>query len=410
MKITLRGPLLSRLIFGLLLAVQLSVAAQPEPQKFELKDGDRVVFLGNSLFENDLQYGYLEMALTTRWPDRNLTFRNLGWTGDTVFGESRKYITNPPTPYELLLQQLTDAKPTVVFVAYGGIEAQAGQDGLPRFTEGLNKLLDKIAELGAKAVLLSPIPVLAVNALPNTAERNAMLMRYAMVIANTAAERGTRYVDIFSPIQQVAEKATITDNSIHLNENGYYFLTNTVLKALNLTEPSQDISISVSRKGGATSNSARILAPVTESAVLGFELDQNTLPLPPPVLKSTSEDLKQVLKINGLEKGTYALYSNGTLVAVGTAGNWADGVLLRQGPLMTQAIALQKTIIDKNLTFFHQYRPQNRTYIIGFRSYEQGRHAKDLSELSIVITWLESQIALNRMPVAQRYELTKVER
>lgn len=410
MKITLRGPLLSRLVFGLFLAVQLSVAAQPEPQKFELKEGDRVVFLGNSLFENDLQYGYLEMALTTRWPDRNLTFRNLGWTGDTVFGESRNYITNPPTPYELLLQQLTDAKPTVVFVAYGGIEAQAGEAGLPRFTEGLNKLLDKIAELGAKAVLLSPIPVLTVNASPNTAERNTLLMRYATVIANTAAERGSRYIDIFSPIQKVAGQATITENGIHLNEKGYYFLANTVLKALNLSEPSQDFTISVSRKGAATSSSARILAPVSEGAVLGFELDPNTLPLPPSGLNATSEDLKQVLKITGLEKGTYALSSNGTLVAVGTAGSWAKGVALVQGPIMTQAMALQKTIIDKNLTFFHQYRPQNRTYIIGFRSYEQGRHAKDLAELSIVITWLESQIALNRMPVAQVYKLMKVER
>ncbi len=386
------------------------VAAQPTSQKFELKDGDRVVLVGNSLFENDLQYGYLEMALSTRWPDRRVTFRNLGWTGDTVFGESRNYITNPPTPYELLLQQLTDAKPTLVFVAYGGIEAQAGEDGLPRFTEGLNKLLDKIAALGAKAVLLSPIPVLTVNALPNTAERNTMLTRYTTVVASTAAERGSRYVDIFNPIQQIADKATITENGIHLNEKGYYFLANIVLKALDLSEPPQDITISVSRKGSASSSTARLSASAPEGAVLGFELGQKTLPLPLPGRNSKSVDLKQVLKINGLEKGIYALSSNGTLMAVGTARSWAEGIALTQGPLMTQAMALQKTIIDKNLTFFHQYRPQNRTYIIGFRSYEQGRHARDLAELSIVITWLESQIALNRIPVAQVYELRRVER
>jgi hypothetical protein len=58
---------------------------------FELTDGDRVVFLGNSLFENDLQYGYLELALTTRWPQRNVTYRNIGWTGDTVWGDARSY-------------------------------------------------------------------------------------------------------------------------------------------------------------------------------------------------------------------------------------------------------------------------------------------------------------------------------
>ncbi|MEO6686526.1 MAG: GDSL family lipase, partial [Dyadobacter sp.] len=37
------------------------VLAQSKTSGFDLKDGDRVVFLGNSLFENDFQYGYLEL-------------------------------------------------------------------------------------------------------------------------------------------------------------------------------------------------------------------------------------------------------------------------------------------------------------------------------------------------------------
>jgi hypothetical protein len=58
--------------------------------------------------------------------------------------------------------------------------------------------------------------------------------------------------------------------------------------------------------------------------------------------------------------------------------------------------------------FFQQYRPQNKTYILGFRSYEQGRHAKGLEELSIIITWLEGQIALNRLPKSKIYQLSPV--
>src|SRR5690606_9736624 len=132
---------------------------QNEPQPLlELKNGDRVVFLGNSLFENDLPFGYLEFALATRWTDRNIIFRKLGWSGDTVFGEERSYFTSPPTAYELLLGQLTDANPTVVFLAYGGIEAADGVEGLPKFKQGLEELLDKIEELGARAVLMSTLP------------------------------------------------------------------------------------------------------------------------------------------------------------------------------------------------------------------------------------------------------------
>ena len=47
-------------------------------EKFELCDGDRVVFLGNSFFERALDYGHLETALALCWPDRDITFRNLG--------------------------------------------------------------------------------------------------------------------------------------------------------------------------------------------------------------------------------------------------------------------------------------------------------------------------------------------
>ncbi len=180
------GLMLFLALLGVIAVAQNSTAqtSKASIEPFTLRNGDRVVFLGNSLMENDLLYGYLELALTTRWPDRNVTFRNIGWSGDTVFGDARSYFTNPPTPYELLMKQITDAQPTVVFVAYGGVEAQEGEAGLARFNEGLNQLLDKIEELGAKAVLLSPIPVLSSV---KTDQRNAMLQRYAASIATTAA-------------------------------------------------------------------------------------------------------------------------------------------------------------------------------------------------------------------------------
>ena len=62
--------------------------SQASAVNFDLKNDDRVVFLGNSLFENDLQYGYLELALTTRWPHRNVTYRNIAWTGRYRLGGS----------------------------------------------------------------------------------------------------------------------------------------------------------------------------------------------------------------------------------------------------------------------------------------------------------------------------------
>ena len=47
-----------------LLSAACLIAAAAEP--LDLRDGDRVVFLGNSFFERALDYGYLETELTLR--------------------------------------------------------------------------------------------------------------------------------------------------------------------------------------------------------------------------------------------------------------------------------------------------------------------------------------------------------
>lgn len=376
---------------------------------FELKNGDRVVFLGNSLFENDMQFGYLELALTTRWPDREVTYRNIGWSGDNVFGQARSNFTNPPTPYELLMKQITDAKPTLVFIAYGGIEAQDGETGLAHFQQGLNQLLDKIDQLGAKSILLSPIPILSGQPVESIAQRNAMLERYAAAIAKMAAERSKRYIDIFKPVQEAGKKAVITENGIHLNATGYYCLATALEQGLGLK----------TRNGAITINAA---TNVIESAVptklldadktsLRFSLHDPYLPLPSPEQdgKPVTVDNGRMLKITGLKKGFYTLTVDNDDVATASASQWAEGVVIRQGPAFTRAEQLRQLILEKNDLFFFQYRPLNQTYIIGFRSYEQGRHKQDLEEQSLIIKWLEGQIAaVNRLPTAGIYHLTQL--
>lgn len=149
-------------------------AAAQSPGNFpplEFKEGARIVFLGGSLFENELEDGYLEFALASRWPGRELTFRNLGWTGDNVFGEARSTFTTPPTPYQQLFQQIRSTKPDYVLIAYGTVEAQKGAAGLDEFTEGLEAIIDSIDVLGAQTILLSTIPVKFAGTAENTSRQ-----------------------------------------------------------------------------------------------------------------------------------------------------------------------------------------------------------------------------------------------
>ncbi|GAB3324013.1 hypothetical protein GCM10027299_20830 [Larkinella ripae] len=384
--------------------------AQPKSETtnapFALKDGDRVVFLGNSLFENDFQYGYLELALTTRWPDQNVTFRNLGWTGDNVFGDARSTFTNPPTAYQHLMDQLTKAQPTLVFVGYGGVEAQEGEAGLPRFRDGLGKLLDKIDQLGAKAILLSPIPVVAFDSSQNVSQRNAMLERYAAEIARIASERGKRFIDLFKPIQEISQKLPILENGVHLNETGYYYLATTLEKGLGLPANGGMVTINVAKNGAETTAPAKILKPDQPNATVQFTLDEGYLPLPLPEKNREAIQEVRVLKISGLKKGFYTLKADNEAVITASASEWQKGVPLKQGAAYQQAGQIRQMILKKNDLFYFQYRPLNQTYILGFRSYEQGRHVKGLEEQYILIKWLEGQIFLNHQPKSRIYTLS----
>ena len=70
-------------VAGILL---LAMAGCGGLEPFALLQNDRVLLLGNAFFERAGDYGHIEAALTNRFPDKDVTFRNLGWTGDTVFG------------------------------------------------------------------------------------------------------------------------------------------------------------------------------------------------------------------------------------------------------------------------------------------------------------------------------------
>ena len=84
----------------------------------DIRDGDRVVWVGGTFVERMQRHGYLETMLTTGWPDRNITFRNLGWSGDNVFGHSRSVFGPLADGYKRLIGDLRIAKPTLSWTPY----------------------------------------------------------------------------------------------------------------------------------------------------------------------------------------------------------------------------------------------------------------------------------------------------
>ena len=203
-----------------------------EPPKFELKDGDRVVLVGDTLIERDQRYGYLETLLSIANPDKSLVFRNLGWSGDTVAGVSRSGFDPPAAGFEQLRQQILAVKPTVVVVGYGMADSFEGKAGLSAFEHGMNRLLDVIATTKARIVLLSPIAHFNMSPpLPDPTKHNRDLELYGDVIKKVAKLRSAPFVDLFGDFtlmysvpreDQPKPYMPLTTNGIHLTEDGYW--------------------------------------------------------------------------------------------------------------------------------------------------------------------------------------------
>ena len=192
---------------------------------FELKDGERVVLLGNTFVEREAAYGRIEAALVRRFP--KASFRNLAWSGDTAAVQLR------PNGFPALESRLEELRPSVLFVSFGSMEAFEGESGLPGFVRAYGAFLDRLARTQARLVLLSPTPHEAKGApFPDPSEHNRHLARYAEAIRTLARDRGARYVDLLGPLGKA--KGPLTENGLHLTSEGYAVAARAIEDGLGL--------------------------------------------------------------------------------------------------------------------------------------------------------------------------------
>lgn len=389
------------LAFALFFTFSLGFSASAQ-EKFELQDGDRVVLLGSGLIENEQRYGWLECLLTSLWPERYISFRNLGWSGDTVFGEARTYYTSPPSPFELLISQVKAANPSLVILAYGTVESEKGEKGLPAFSTGLNTLLDSLDKLVPKVVLMSPL-FLAHRLNPEMGKTMQDGNPYSESIKRVAEERGLTHIDVNPQMDIHGEE--IMGTGLQLNEEGYAWLAAYIRESLGFPLRENKLQIDWRQKEVLTSSEISNLKWENKESLFSLSLMNTHLPVPLP---DRVESLSKIT-VKGLKKGQYGLRVNDEIVAVGTHQDWENGIALQQGPVIRQSERLRETIQKKDDIFFRQYRPQNRTYILGFRAYEQGRHEEDLKDLGLLVAWLDGQINQLKQPKQQQLHFFSIQ-
>lgn len=399
---------------GAHLGAQSTAAARDELDFMNRAEVNRIVFVGNSLMEEAQPYGILEFMMMNAWPGKNLTFRNLGWSGDTAEGGARSYISTPPQPYELLLRQIQSTEPDVVILGYGSIEAYKGPDGLEAYEKSLNTLLDTIDGMRVRSVLLSTIPQVVAKGVTMQGneiigedvilrERNANLLLYSQKMKEIASSRNIPFVDVFSELQKPGS-AVYKDNGIHLNEQGYSIVAKAILRSLGQEIPEWNVRVDANSKEILASESVVITNPwITRT---GLEMTINEDHLPWEAGDGLTE--KRLLIIHGLKRGVYNLSIDHENIVSATAKDWAKGVELKQGDVFQRANRVLQKLAEINELYFWEYRPLNRTYLVGMRKHEQGQNSYELEINSLFIDRLERQIAHLVKSRPQHYLLTQI--
>jgi hypothetical protein len=75
-----------------------------------------------------------------------------------------------------------------------------------------------------------------------------------------------------------------------------------------------------------------------------------------------------------------------------------DSSTLLTGFLNPEFEAVRQLTIRKNELYFYRWRPQNITYLFGFRKHEQGNNASEIAQFDPLIAELEQQIANAKTP------------
>lgn len=406
----------------------LAVGAKPrstETGAFELRDNDRVVLLGGNFFEREQFYGYFEHALTAGSPGKSVTVRNLGWSGDNVWGDARAVFGQRADGFKRLMNDVALCEPTVIVLHYGENEAFAGSEGLNEFRAGLETLLDSLEATGARIVLLGPRKHEQKLGLPSPDDYNSQLASYSATIAATAHARQHWFFDMATD----ADNEQLTENGIHLSAYGYARLAGVFAERLGARGSQGDIDLDVA---SSTFNATGVeLGNVQLSpSSVRFTAKRRILPQPavPLEWQSSGESARSSprsapprwqgtvesgatgfrIRIRNLEPGTYRLSADGKELAGTSHEKWAAGVILARSPDADRSEELRNLMIEKNFAFFNRYRPQNETYLFLFRKHEQGNNAVEIPQFDPLVADLEKKIAEAKKTTQQTWELKKI--
>jgi lysophospholipase L1-like esterase len=331
---------------------------------FSLKDGDRVVFYGDSITDQRLYTVIAETYVVTRYPELNVTFVHSGWGGDKVSGGGGG-------PIDVRLSRdVLPYKPTVMTIMLGMNDGlyRAETEATDRaFFDGYKHIVESVKSAlpAIHITAIQPSPYDDVTRPPNfPGGYNEVLISFGKWIANYAEKTGLNVADLNTPVVAMlrrakeldpAEAQTIIKDRVHPGFSGHLVMAEALLKSWNARALVSSVSIDAAGKPRLESAEHARVSDLAAHNGISWSETEDALPLPfpqwqetwgigPLPLVSRSSDVTnalndEALKVTGLKNGVYVLKVDGTKAATFNNDELARGVNLARfdTPMTRQA-------------------------------------------------------------------------
>ena len=405
-----------------------AAAQQPStaPPAFSLKDGDRVVFYGDSITEQMLYTSDIEDFVLTRYPQSRISFTHSGVGGDKVSG-------GWTGPIDLRLERdLFTYQPTVVTIMLGMNDGyyRAYDPGIFKtYADGYRQMVETIqSKLPAvRLTLLLPSAYDDVTRDPKfEGGYNGVLRRFGDFITQLSVEKHAATADLNTPLVAALTKAkamdapfstTLIADRVHPSAAIHWLMAESVLKAWGASPVVSLVVIDASKPTITDSSNTRVVELHKDKAskTLSWLQSDNALPLPLATSDSDpfldlalrSSDLiealdQEILRVSGIAPGSYELSIDDQAVGKFSSEQLLSGVNLAvlETPMRAQARLVALDTQDKNEI--------DRTRFALIRDSMDSVSQQASAELSSAHDRAVEQQHKDAQPVPRRYRLMPV--
>ena len=414
----------SKSLFRTVVVLLAAACAAPAQEAFALRDGDRVVFFGDSITDQRLYTTFAETYVVTRFPHSNISLVHSGWGGDRVTGGGGG-------PMDVRIwRDVLPYNPTVVTVMLGmndGRYRAFDPAVFDEFTTGFKHIVDTFKRQlpNARITLMQPSPYDDVTRTPTfEGGYNQVLVRYGDFLKQLAADQKLGLADINTPVVEALKKANAVDatnaaklipDRVHPGAAGHLMLAEALLKAWNAPALVAAAEIDAGRKEAVRQRNTHIADVEGSKTRLAWTQTDEALPMPLDrrdplvVLVLQASDFmaalnQEPLTVRGLAAGRYTLKIDGEPAGAFSAEQLTQGINLAElaTPMARQAAEVHALTLRHNNVHAARWRqiqvPLEKNY-----SAQVSKVLDALDDLEAEIVRQQRAAAL---PKARHFELT----